>query len=176
MSSFIVFHFIFLRQGLSENLDLTDRLDWLTSELLGPSCLHPPMVGPQTCTVNPTFYVSAGNPNSGPYTYPAGSLPTGPSPQTLDRLLSSPALGSELQATRWTVDAPSLSVCSGDTTNAVDHWVYKEPEQGWGDSSVAKCLPCMWEVLSSIPSTRKIRERQGTEAFFSLLSRLHPGV
>ena len=142
MSSFIVFHFIFLRQGLSENLDLTDRLDWLTSELLGPSCLHPPMVGLQACTINPTFYVSAGNPNSGPHTYPAGSLPTGPSPQTLDRLLSSPALGLELQATWWTVDAPSLSVCSGDTTNAVDGFIKSQSKAGEIAQWQSACLAC----------------------------------
>lgn len=41
MSSFISLHLIILRQGLSVNLELTDRLHWLASKHPSVSALTP---------------------------------------------------------------------------------------------------------------------------------------
>lgn len=68
-----------LRQGLSLNLELTDWLDQLASDLQAFSHLLTPRDEITDLCTMPGFYTGAGNPNSDLCAYTAGALPTMPS-------------------------------------------------------------------------------------------------
>lgn len=71
-----------VRQSVTES-EPSVLLGWLDSELQSFTCLPSWHWDCRCITTTPSFYVAAGDPNSGPYACTAGALPTEPPPQPL---------------------------------------------------------------------------------------------
>ena len=76
-SSLVALHFLFLRSGLSLNLELTDFVYWLANMLLRLACLCPPSAGVVDVQVHVGF--SCGSWRTGSHAGAASALTADPS-------------------------------------------------------------------------------------------------